>query len=269
MVCCPHSSFSGWTVLYASLNAIHYGIKLQPIEGIWVVITMLESLQFWSSDPLLGGNSTACPVKCKQQEAFGIQSLLIVLGDYVLNERQRTAPKFSPEYQRKTARYIPWIYPFRVHWQRREACYTKTAGGQGKLSHEQEGWEVCHVLDTYCPAYTLMPSSGFCSFKLFWLTPWGKIYFHVLFQVYDLGQTLLKRYGFLTPTAFTSDTISEQYCALFWEEGKLNSPPEGLQLAPRLTARWQMGEEGRGFLSYFNILPFDSAWFVSMVSEYV
>lgn len=30
------------------------------------------------------------------------------------------------------------------------------------------------------------------------------------FQVYDLGQTFLKRYGFLISTAFTWDAISEQ-----------------------------------------------------------
>ena len=50
------------------------------------------------------------------------------------------------------------------------------------------------------------------------------------FQFYDLGQTLLKKYGFLIPTASIWDAISEQYQAPLWAGGKLNSPPEGLRM---------------------------------------
>ena len=59
------------------------------------------------------------------------------------------------------------------------------------------------------------------------------------FQFYDLGQTLLKKYDFLIPTAFTWDAISEQYQALLWAEGKLNSPPEGL----RRYLSWLLGDK--------------------------
>lgn len=63
------------------------------------------------------------------------------------------------------------------------------------------------------------------------------------FQFYDLGQTLLKKYGFLISTASIWDAISEQYQAPLWAGGKLNSPPEGLRQHPS----WLLGDKCVGF----------------------
>lgn len=41
------------------------------------------------------------------------------------------------------------------------------------------------------------------------------------FQFYDLGQTLLKKYGFLIPTAFTWDAISENTKHFFGQRENL------------------------------------------------
>lgn len=143
---CPTESAIPILLFLAESFPMHHP-RPYPIDQTWThgkhvnckVRTMLKSLQFWSLDALAVGNSTASPV-------FQNLFILLVLSDYILDERQRWTLRFSPEYQQKTGKYVLWIHPLSP-WA--ETIYIKTVVVQGKYSREGKDWEVCHIIDTY------------------------------------------------------------------------------------------------------------------------